>query len=73
VVSNLRDLLPNPPEVTEGEALLHDVSKLQSGGGVDGVPDARFSGALPGSLRVGCRTDGDVSLGVMPLCRAVSG
>jgi hypothetical protein len=31
VVSNLRDLLPNPPEVLAGEALLHDVSKLQGG------------------------------------------
>ena len=33
VVSNLRDLLPNPPEVTEGEALLYDVSKLQRDSG----------------------------------------
>jgi len=33
VVSNLRDLLPNPPQVTGGEALLHEVTKLQSGGG----------------------------------------
>ena len=32
VVSNLRDLLPNPPEVLAGEALLHEVSKLHSGG-----------------------------------------
>jgi len=32
VVSNLRDLLPNPPEVLAGEALLHEVSKPQSGG-----------------------------------------
>ncbi len=32
VVSSLRDLLPDPPEVLAGEALLHDVSKLQSGG-----------------------------------------
>jgi hypothetical protein len=30
--SNLRDLLPDPPEVMAGEALLHDVSKLQGGG-----------------------------------------
>jgi hypothetical protein len=33
VVSNLRDLLPNPPEVTAGETLLHEVSKLQYDGG----------------------------------------
>jgi hypothetical protein len=32
VVSNLRDLLPNPPEVLTGEALLHEVSKPRSGG-----------------------------------------
>jgi heme-degrading monooxygenase HmoA len=32
VVSNLRDLLPNLPEVMAGEVLLHEVSKLQSGG-----------------------------------------
>jgi hypothetical protein len=29
VVSSLRDLLPNPPEVMSGEALLHEVSKVQ--------------------------------------------
>ena len=28
VVSNLRDMVPDPPEVLSGEALLHDVSKL---------------------------------------------
>ncbi len=33
VVSNLRDLLPNPPEVTAGETLLHEVSKIQHDGG----------------------------------------
>ncbi len=33
VVSNLRDLLPNPPEVMSGEALLHEVSKVQRDGG----------------------------------------
>jgi hypothetical protein len=33
VVSNLRDLLPNPPEVTAGETLLHEVSKIQRDGG----------------------------------------
>ncbi|MBL6454595.1 hypothetical protein JMJ55_04610 [Belnapia sp. T6] len=33
VVSNLRDLLPNPPEVTGGETLLHEVSKIQRNGG----------------------------------------
>jgi hypothetical protein len=33
VVSSLRDLLPNPPEVIEGEALLHEVSKLRRDGG----------------------------------------
>jgi hypothetical protein len=33
VVSNLRDLLPNPPEVIEGKTLLHEVSKLQRDGG----------------------------------------
>jgi hypothetical protein len=33
VVSNLRDLLPNPPEVITGEALLHEVSKVQRDGG----------------------------------------
>ena len=32
IASNLRDLLPDPPEVMAGEALLHDVSKLQGGG-----------------------------------------
>jgi hypothetical protein len=32
VVSNLRDLLPNPPETTAGETLLHNVAKLQDGG-----------------------------------------
>jgi hypothetical protein len=32
VVSSLRDLLPNPPEVLAGEALLHEVSWPQSGG-----------------------------------------
>ena len=32
VVSNLRDLLPNPPEVTMGETLLHEVSKIQRDG-----------------------------------------
>ena len=32
VVSNLRDMVPDPPEVLSGEALLHDVSKLQGGG-----------------------------------------
>ena len=33
VVSNLRDLLPNPPEVIEGKTLLHEVSKLQRDSG----------------------------------------
>jgi hypothetical protein len=33
VVSNLRDLLPSPPEVTAGDTLLHEVSKLQRDGG----------------------------------------
>ena len=32
VVSSLRDLLPNPPEVLAGEALLHEVSRPRSGG-----------------------------------------
>jgi heme-degrading monooxygenase HmoA len=32
VASNLRDMIPDPPEVLAGEALLHDVSKLQGGG-----------------------------------------
>ena len=32
VVSNLGELLPNLPEVLGGEALLHEVSKLQGGG-----------------------------------------
>ncbi len=32
VVSSLRDLLPNPPEVLAGEALLHEVSPPRSGG-----------------------------------------
>ena len=32
VVSNLRDLLPNPPEALAGEALLHEVSQPRSGG-----------------------------------------
>ncbi len=32
VGANLRDMLPDPPEVLSGEALLHDVSKLQGGG-----------------------------------------
>jgi len=32
VVSNLRDLLPNPPEVTMGETLLHEVSNIQRDG-----------------------------------------
>ena len=47
VVSNLRDLLPNPPEVTEGEALLHDVSKLQSGGGDMFATVRVYDGVLP--------------------------
>ena len=32
VQSNLRDLLPDPPEVLAGKALLHKEAKLQSGG-----------------------------------------
>jgi hypothetical protein len=32
VAANLRNLLPDPPEVLAGEALLHDVAKLQDGG-----------------------------------------
>ena len=32
IASNQRDLLPDPPEVLAGEALLHDVSKLGGGG-----------------------------------------
>ena len=47
VVSNLRDLLPNPPEVTQGEALLHDVSKLQSGGGDMFATVRVYDGVLP--------------------------
>jgi hypothetical protein len=47
VVSNLRDLLPNPPEVTQGEALLHDVSKLQSGGGDMFATVRVYEGVLP--------------------------
>ena len=47
VVSNLRDLLPSPPEVTEGEALLHDVSKLQSGGGDMFATIRVYDGVLP--------------------------
>ncbi len=45
VVSNLRDLLPNPPEVLSGEALLHDVSKLQ-GGGADMFAAVRVYGGV---------------------------
>ena len=41
--------------------------------GVDGGPDARFSGASHSSLCVGWRMDGGVLLGVMPSCRVVSG
>jgi hypothetical protein len=33
VVSSLRDLLPNPPETTAGETLLHEISKIQRDGG----------------------------------------
>ena len=33
VASSLRDLLPDPPEVMAGEALLHEVSKLRRDGG----------------------------------------
>ena len=32
VVPNLRDLLPNPPEVTKGETLLYEISKVQRDG-----------------------------------------
>src|SRR3712207_4514007 len=32
VAANLRDLLPHPPEVLAGEALLHKEAQLQSGG-----------------------------------------
>jgi hypothetical protein len=32
VVSKLKDLVADPPEVLSGEALLHDVSKQRSGG-----------------------------------------
>jgi hypothetical protein len=32
VASNLRDLLPDPPEVIAGEALLHKEAEVQSGG-----------------------------------------
>ncbi len=47
VVSTLRDLLPNPPEITAGEALLHDVSKLQYSG-VDMFATVRvYDGVLP--------------------------
>src|SRR5215210_4786433 len=35
VAANLRDLVPDPPEVLAGEAVLHDVSKLQGGGGAE--------------------------------------
>jgi hypothetical protein len=33
IVSNLRDVLPSAPEVTAGDTLLHEVSKLQRDGG----------------------------------------
>ena len=32
VAANLRDALPDPPEVLAGEALLHKEAQLQSGG-----------------------------------------
>jgi hypothetical protein len=32
VGANLRDMLPDPPEVLAGEALLHEEAQLQSGG-----------------------------------------
>ena len=35
VVSNLGGLLPDPPEVLAGEALLHEVSRPQGGGGAE--------------------------------------
>ena len=47
VVSNLGELLPNLPEVLAGEALLHDVSKLQSGGGDMFATVRVYDGVLP--------------------------
>jgi heme-degrading monooxygenase HmoA len=47
VVSNLGDLLPNLPEVLAGEALLHDVSKLQSGGAEMFAAVRVYDGVLP--------------------------
>ena len=41
VVSNLKDLVADPPEVFAGEALLHDASKLRGGG-------AEVFAAVPG-------------------------
>ena len=47
VVSNLGELLPNLPEALAGEALLHDVSKLQSGGGDMFATVRVYDGVLP--------------------------
>ena len=46
-MSNLGELLPNLPEVLAGEALLHDVSKLQSGGGDMFATVRVYDGVLP--------------------------
>jgi hypothetical protein len=35
MAANLADLVPDPPEVIAGEAVLHDVSGLQGGGGAE--------------------------------------
>jgi hypothetical protein len=45
VGSDLRDLLPEPPEVMAGEALLHDMSKLQGGGADMFVTVRSYDGA----------------------------
>jgi hypothetical protein len=47
VASNLRDLLPDPPEVIMGEALLHEVSKLQGGGADMFVTVRSYDGVGP--------------------------
>ena len=48
VVSSLRDLLPNPPEVLAGEALLHEVPKPRSGGGAEMFAAVRvYAGVRP--------------------------
>ena len=47
VVSNLGELLPNLPEALAGEALLHDVSQLQSGGAEMFAAVRVYDGVLP--------------------------